>query len=111
MMITKILVGAFLLFWMNGAMAKPLEPAVKKEFAELTGSSCLTNQAKRPDNAQLNVGKLQDYCVCYGREFAEILTVEVYEAIDKSDTFPPEAEKLVAKAEAKCGTEINKKKY
>ncbi|MBA3652011.1 MAG: hypothetical protein H0W66_11175 [Chthoniobacterales bacterium] len=40
----------------------------------------------------MNVGKLQDYCVCYGREFAAILSVEMYEAIDKSDTFPPEAE-------------------
>ena len=110
-MITRILAAGSLLFWANCAMAKPLEPAAKKEFAELTGASCLTSQAKRPDNAQMNVGKLQDYCVCYGREFAEILTVEVYEAVDKSDTFPPEAEKLVTKTEAKCGAEINKKKY
>jgi hypothetical protein len=98
------LIPLFFLIGCAQAMATPLPPEERLEFAATVTSSCMRGQATNPANQNITVGQVQDYCGCYGKSISETVTAE---AIQQNDD---KALDVLAAASSKaCASTLTKK--
>jgi hypothetical protein len=76
-------------------------------LAKGTKDTCLSTQAKEPDNKNLTIAKLQDYCDCYANGFASSMQSEDLEK--NKDNLTPETMKMIEVVSQKCIASVFKK--
>lgn len=58
------------------ANGTPLSGSEKKDFIESGFASCFSEQRKNPENKEVTDPELKNYCYCYVKKSAELITHE-----------------------------------
>lgn len=100
---TTLLMVAVLLCW-ESAAATPLTKEDHAFLANKTMEGCLSGQARQAANQNLTVGKIQDFCRCFGEGLAS--TMQVEDLANNQETASPELTKASGVISTKCAVTI-----
>src|SRR4051812_8294819 len=89
------------------AQATPLSREDHAYLVEQTKNGCLTGQAREAANKNLTVGKIQDFCRCFGEGLVDTMQVEDLEK--NQETASPEITKASGVVFNKCAVSTFKK--
>src|SRR5271154_3307230 len=60
----------------------------RTDFLSAVYKTCLERQRKLPENTSLTTPELGQYCLCYGRALADIISASEFEAITRGGATP-----------------------
>jgi len=97
----------FTLICAASAPATPLSREDRAYLVERTMEGCLTGQAREAANKNLTVGKIQDFCRCFGEGLVD--TMQAEDLAKNQETASPELTKASGVAFNKCAVTVFKK--
>ena len=89
------------------ALATPLSGEDRAYLVDRTTDGCLTGQAREAANKNLTVGKIQDFCRCFGEGLVD--TMQVEDLAKNQQTASPELTKASGVAFNKCAATVFRK--
>jgi hypothetical protein len=88
------------------ALATPLSKEDRAFLVSKSSEGCLTGQAREAANMNLTIGKMQDFCTCYGEALISTMTVE--DLAKNQETASPEMTKVSEAAFRSCAASVFK---